>query len=117
MAESTSKSIVLSDTEITGAFTFKGALNFDGKLLKGSLSGETLFIGPPANIAGNITADFVRVEGTVAGNITALLKCELGATAKVAGDVTSPRITLAEGATLLGQMQIGPGAERLIPKP
>ena len=114
MAEITSnKSTVLSDMEFTGALTFKGELNFGGKLIKGSINGGALTVRKSATIEGDIRVETLRVEGAIVGNITALAKCDLGETAAVTGDITSPRIILAEGATLSGQLQIGPGAGSL----
>ena len=103
---------VLSDVEITGSLKFKGILHFEGKLQKGSISGEKLFVGKSANIRGNIVADSLRMEGTVFGNITVKGKCDLGESAVLTGDIKSASIAMAEGATFTGQMQIGHHTER-----
>jgi cytoskeletal protein CcmA (bactofilin family) len=108
-----SKSTVLNDVEITGTLTFKGRLDFDGALKTGSIAGETLFIGKSAEIQGDIMAESLRMEGTVSGNITAMEKCDLGESAKLTGDLTSLRLVMADGATVIGQMHIGPNAQRL----
>jgi len=116
MADTTpTKSIVLSDTEVTGTLNFKGELNFAGNLIKGSITGGTLIVASSSSINGNIMADVIRVEGTVLGNITAMVKCEMGGSARITGDLSSPSIVMAEGATLIGQMRIGPGAQTLNP--
>jgi len=111
-----SQNTVLSDMEITGSLTFKGNLSFEGKLREGSITGENLFVGKSANIEGNIKAKSLRMEGTVNGNITVKGKCDFAASAVLIGDIKSSSFITAEGATYIGQMQIGPDAEQLKPK-
>jgi cytoskeletal protein CcmA (bactofilin family) len=110
------ENIVSSDVEITGSLTFKGKLSFGGQLVKGSIAGETLVVGNSANILGNITADSLRLDGKVEGDITAMKRCDLGRSAVLIGDVSSPSLVMADGATLVGQLQIGPDAEQFKPK-
>jgi cytoskeletal protein CcmA (bactofilin family) len=117
MTETTFReNIVSSDVEITGSLTFKGQLSFGGQLKKGSIAGETLVVGRTAKINGNITTDSIRMDGMVEGDVMAMKKCDLGRSAVLIGDVTSPSLVMAEGATLVGQMQIGPTANQFKPK-
>lgn len=104
---------VLSDIEITGSLNFKGTLHFEGKLRKGSIAGETLFVGKSADIKGNITTDILRMDGNVIGDITVNGKCTLGDSAVLTGDIKSSSLVMAEGAIVIGQMQIGSQAEQL----
>lgn len=112
-----SQSTVANDMELAGFLTYKGQLSFAGKLTTGRISGGSLFVGKSAVINGDLMVGSVRVVGTVFGNISAMDKCELGESAGVTGDVSTSRIVLAEGATLVGQMEIGPCAAELKPKP
>jgi len=112
-----SENTVLSDLEITGSLTFKGNLSFEGKLSNGGITGENLFVGKSANIKGNIKVKSLRVEGTVVGNITVKGKCDLAESAALTGDIKSSSFVMAEGAAYSGQLQIGPDAEQLKPKP
>jgi cytoskeletal protein CcmA (bactofilin family) len=111
-----SQNTVLSDMEITGSLTFKGNLRFEGKLSDGSITGENLFVGKTANIEGNIKVKSLRMEGTVNGNIKVKEKCDFAASAVLTGDIKASSFVMAEGATYVGQMQIGPDAEQLKPK-
>ena len=108
-------SVVLSDMELAGSLTFKGNLSFEGKLTKGSITGASLTVGKSAVIEGALLVDSLRVAGNVIGDITAKAKCDLSDSACVTGNLTSPRISLAEGATLMGQMQIGPVPAKIEP--
>jgi cytoskeletal protein CcmA (bactofilin family) len=113
---SSSENAVLNDIEITGSITFKGTLDFGGKLHKGSITGEHLLVGKTAEINGNILADSLRMEGTITGNITVKGKCDLGESAVLTGDIKASSIAMAEGATIIGQMQIGSVAAQSKPK-
>ena len=111
-----SENTILSDVEIRGSLTFKGNLRFEGKLSKGNITGENLLVGKSANVEGNIKAKSLRMEGTVTGNITVKEKCEFAASAVLMGDIKSSSFIMTEGATYVGQMEIGPDAEQLKPK-
>ncbi|HSM35639.1 MAG TPA: polymer-forming cytoskeletal protein [Longimicrobiales bacterium] len=65
-----------------------------------------LMIAPGATIRGTIVARTVEVQGTVVGTITSDGRVEIGATGSVEGDITAPRLVLAEGATLHGKVAI-----------
>ena len=107
-----SKSTINQDVEITGNLEFKGELFFDGKLEKGSITGSKLVIGEHAGVKGDVMADAVTLSGKVTGNVTAMDKCELGASAELTGDLVTSRLSMEEGATLLGQVRLGPNAEK-----
>ena len=63
-----------------------------------------LIIAPGASIRGNIVARSVAVHGEVRGTIAANRKVEVGATGSVEGDITAPRMAVAEGAVLHGRI-------------
>jgi cytoskeletal protein CcmA (bactofilin family) len=103
-----SKHTILSDVEITGTLRFKGELTFDGKLSKGSVEGESLIVGKNASIKGNIRVARLNLLGEVAGDVAVSEKCEIGATADFTGTLTTVKLAMAEGASVNGQVQIGP---------
>ena len=102
------KSIAGSDVEITGSITFKGELVFNGKLKGGGIKGRVLSIGGGSQVAGDIEAQSVVIAGDVRGNVTVAEKCELKATAQVHGNLSTSRLAMEDGATLIGQAQIRP---------
>ena len=73
---------------------------------------HTLTVSHGARIHGNVLALAVIVHGDVAGNVTATQRAEVSATGVVNGDITSPRMVVAEGAALSGQLKIGGVAAR-----
>jgi cytoskeletal protein CcmA (bactofilin family) len=71
-----------------------------------TLPDHTLTIGPHADIKAAINANAVVILGAVTGNVTAREKVEIQTTGSVAGDVTSPRLAIADGGCLSGKVQM-----------
>ena len=75
---------------------------------------HTLTVGPDAEIHANISAKTITIHGTVTGSIKASDKVDIRETGKVDGDITAPRVAMAEGADLHGRIDTlsGPGPGR-----
>lgn len=101
------KSLIYSNVEISGSIKFRGELVFEGRLKTGEIAGDTLALEKNARVNGDVTVEFLKLSGKVAGNVTALRKCELGASAELIGDLTAQRLSMEEGATLIGQVRLG----------
>ena len=114
---STNKSNVSSDVEIYGSVTFKGELTFDGKLQGGGITGKMLTVGPSAKIQGDIHSDAVTISGTVTGDVTVSGKCDLKSSAQLFGNLTTARLVMDDGATLIGKAEIKPAGTTLPPAP
>lgn len=111
------KSNVSSDVEIYGSITFKGELAFDGKLQGGGITGKILTVGPLAKVQGDIHSDAVTISGTVTGDVTVTGKCDLKASAQLFGNLTTARLVMDDGATLIGKAEIKPAGTTLPPSP
>lgn len=68
--------------------------------------GHTLTIGRHADIRAAIDAKAVVIQGAVTGNVTAREKVEIHTTGSVAGDVSSPRLAIADGASIRGKVHV-----------
>jgi cytoskeletal protein CcmA (bactofilin family) len=106
-----------SDVEITGSISFKGELIFDGKLKDGGIKGRVLSVGAGARVEGNIEAESLVISGNVTGNVTVAQKCDLKATAQLLGNLSTTRLVMEDGATLIGQAQIRPAGHGTPPPP
>jgi len=62
----------------------------------------TLIMGKIGQVAANIMVAAAMVNGTVNGDIFATEKLHLGRTARVMGNIQSPRLIVEEGAILEG---------------
>jgi cytoskeletal protein CcmA (bactofilin family) len=90
---------------------FKGELvssedmSIDGRV-EGTIDvrDHTLTIGPDAEIHANISAKAITIHGAVTGSIKASEKVDIRDTGKVDGNITAPRVAMAEGADLHGRI-------------
>jgi cytoskeletal protein CcmA (bactofilin family) len=83
-------------------------LTIDGDV-EGSieLGGHCLTIGQEANIKADLLAKTVTISGKVRGNVKGVEKVDLSPTASVHGDITAPRFSMADGATVMGKISAG----------
>jgi cytoskeletal protein CcmA (bactofilin family) len=90
-------------TVLTGETNFQSMLRVDGHLT-GRVTSEqgTLIIGSTGRVDANISVSAALVNGTVNGDIIASDKLELGRTARVVGNIQTPRIVIEDGAIFEG---------------
>lgn len=93
------------DARMQGTIVFKDPVNlringsFEGKLdTRGSL-----MIGENANVKADINGDRIIIAGKVVGNLTATSNISLIPPAVIQGDVTTPVLSVGEGAILDGR--------------
>lgn len=90
-------------TMLTGETVFQAMLRVDGHLV-GTVSSEsgTLIVGTNGKVDANVSVSAAMINGTVNGDISATEKIQLGRTAKVIGNIQTPRLTIEDGAVLEG---------------
>lgn len=94
--------------------TFKGELSFEkGMRLMGRFEGKIttpgkLQVSREANMAADVDAGAITVEGDVKGNLTANDRIELKATARYEGDIRATKLIVEEGAVFTGNVSVGP---------
>ncbi len=90
-------------TTLTGETEFHAMLRVDGQLI-GTVTSEagTLIIGTNGQVDANVSVAAAMVNGSVNGDILATEKLHLGRTARVMGNISSPRLIIEEGAILEG---------------
>lgn len=90
-------------TTLTGETEFHAMLRVDGHLIGTVLSeAGTLIIGTNGQVDANVSVAAAMVNGSVNGDIIATEKLHLGRTARVMGNISSPRLIVEEGAVLEG---------------
>lgn len=90
-------------TTLTGETSFQAMLRVDGHLV-GSITSDsgTLIVGTNGQVDANISVSTATINGTVNGDVVATEKIQLGRTARVVGNVQTPRLTIEDGAILEG---------------
>jgi cytoskeletal protein CcmA (bactofilin family) len=73
---------------------------------KVDLPNNQLTVGANGKLKAEIHAKGVVIVGHVVGNVVGLERVEIQATGKVEGDVTAPKLVVAEGAQLNGAIQM-----------
>lgn len=90
-------------TVLTGETHFQAMLRVDGQLM-GTVTSEsgTLIVGSNGQVDANISVSSALVNGAVNGDIIASEKIQLGRTARVIGNIMTPRLILEDGALFEG---------------
>jgi cytoskeletal protein CcmA (bactofilin family) len=93
---------------IEGRITSAQDLRIDGRV-EGTIEvgSHTVTLGPKANVKANLVAKSILISGTVVGNVTATDRLDLQPTGSVEGDITAPRLVVADGAIIRGKIDTG----------
>jgi cytoskeletal protein CcmA (bactofilin family) len=107
------KSVVIKG-ELSGSedLTIEG--NVEGRI---ELKENILTIGPNGKIRAEVFAKSVIVLGEVSGNVTASEKVDIRDNGSVDGDITSPRVAIAEGAHFRGSVDMQKGGPKAAAAP
>ena len=102
-----------SINDVGRSLTIKGELSGSEDLtLHGQVEGtialpeHALTVGPQADVKADISARTVVVMGVVTGKVSASERIEICSHGSVMGDVTSPRLIIADGGGLRGKVEM-----------
>ena len=90
-------------TTLTGDTNFQMMLRVDGHLT-GTVTSEggTLIVGTNGQVDANVSVSVATINGAVNGDVVATEKIQLGRTARVIGNVSTPRLVIEDGAVFEG---------------
>lgn len=104
---STISTLLGSDTEIEGTFTFSDTIRVDGSIKGKLISAKgTVIIGENAKIDADVQVGVAIVRGKVNGRIEAHQRIEVYSPAQVIGDISAPTITIDSGVIFNGNCQM-----------
>lgn len=84
-------------SQFEGKLLFHEIVRLDGEF-KGEISSkDTLIVGDGARVEGSINVGTLILSGTFTGDITATVKVDLRAPARVDGKIITPALIVAEG--------------------
>src|SRR4030095_6185575 len=100
--------LVGRNTRVSGDIEFRGGFHVDG-YIKGNILAEhdtesVLSISESGTVEGTVSVPHVVLNGTVKGDVSAREKVQLGATARVIGNVYYNLIEMAIGAEINGKL-------------
>jgi cytoskeletal protein CcmA (bactofilin family) len=99
--------ILRRDAEFSGIVVLPRAARIDGRVSGSVLAAGCVWLGETARVQARIEAEEVVVAGEVEGPVVARKRVDLLATARLQGDLVTPRLTLAEGSFLQGRCRAG----------
>jgi cytoskeletal protein CcmA (bactofilin family) len=99
--------LLAEGTEFAGLLALDGPARIDGRLRGEVIGSGPLFIGPRASVEARVETDELVVAGVLAGDVRASRRIALAGTARVRGELSTPSLSLAEGALLEGRCTAG----------
>lgn len=81
------------------------------------LQNNTLTIGAQGKIKADVYANTVYVEGSMEGDLFGSEQVIIRKSAKVRGNITSPRVSLEDGATFKGSIEMDPESVKSVLTP
>lgn len=84
-------------------------LRIDGRSEGSIHHAGTVSVGPHGAVLGDIHATTILVEGEITGNLLAARLVRVAASAKIVGDLCAPRIAVARGAQVRGNIRMRQG--------
>ena len=98
------KGAVTAEEPFTIAGTVEGTV---------TVTGHALTVTVEGTLNADATADTILVEGAVKGSLTATTRMTLKSTATVEGEIHTPALSVADGATIQGRVTAGAGKKTL----
>ena len=97
-----------SSVIVTGGVNSTEDLVIDGQVHGTiALGDHNLTIGSTATVVADLEARSIVISGNVTGSVIGATRVELKSTAKVEGDITSPKFVMEAGAVLSGKVDMG----------
>lgn len=112
MAESGETTVVGADSHFKGELTFERTAKIIGRF-DGKIGGNgVLQVAQNAQCKADVTASGVQVDGTIEGNLNCKDTVKLNGSGTVRGDITAAKMTMAEGASIYGMVNVGPDSQK-----
>lgn len=99
-------SAIGSGVEVKGRVEGDEDLHIDGRLEGSVAVSGALTVSPEGLVAADISARTVDIAGSVIGDVTAAETVVLHASAKLVGNISAPRLSIADGASFKGQIDM-----------
>ena len=104
--DETIQTIVGMDSLLTGVIHAGGSIRLEGGYTGEINSQGTVFVGFKSVVKGNIHAMRVVVAGEVEGNVDVVESIDILSAGKITGDIRGKKLTIEEGATFEGNVNM-----------
>ncbi|MHC5025891.1 MAG: bactofilin family protein [Planctomycetota bacterium] len=112
MAESKNEygTIIGADAKFKGDLTFESAAMIEGAF-EGSITAKgTVHVADGSVCKASVDAKEVAVAGHIEGNVQATDRVDLRPNGRITGDIVASRMSMADGASIVGHCRIGVSA-------
>lgn len=99
-------SIIGPGLVIDGTLQAEGSVRIEGRVLGRVHAGGLLELASSGVVMSDVAGAKVTVAGTVDGNVTGTERVDLLAGARLSGNVRAPRLTIADGASFRGKVEM-----------
>jgi len=121
-ASAEARHVVLPGSRLTGTLTIKGEIKGNEDLLIDArleglvhLVGATAVVGANGQVAADITATNILVQGDLNGSLQAAERVRITSTGKTRGSIHCRRISVEDGAEIRGNVEVARDA--VVPVP
>jgi cytoskeletal protein CcmA (bactofilin family) len=108
--------IIGPGTTIKGELESKGTIRIEGTVTGRVECEDTIVVHESGFVKADLIGGQVIISGTVEGNTFAHDRIEATSQAKIVGNITAPRISIAEGVMFEGQCAMKPQGQLNVPK-
>lgn len=109
--------IIGQGTEITGEIQSKGTVRIEGSVNGRVECQDTIVVQESGKVKADLIAGQIVISGLVEGNIFAHERLEVTNQGKVIGNITAPRLSIAEGVIFEGKCTMKAPGEMKPPTP
>lgn len=100
------ETIIASGVSIKGTMSFQKLIRIDGDFEGELISSGKLIVGPTGSVKANINLEEAFISGKVIGDIIVKKRLVLRGRAEVRGDITSPLLSVDEGVSIVGILNV-----------
>ncbi len=100
------ETIIAVGVSIKGTMSFQKLIRIDGNFEGELLSSGKLIVGPTGTVKANINLDEAFISGKITGDITVKTRLVLRGRAEIRGDITAPLLSVDEGVSIIGILNV-----------
>ena len=115
MPDTDSTTVIAADAHVKGELTFESQARVFGSV-EGKIQAKgDLHVAEGGVCRAKVEAENLQVDGVIEGNITAGERLQISGHGKVQGDIVAEKLITAEGASIIGHVNVGTGASEAEP--
>ncbi len=107
--------VIGSDVTVKGEIQVEKGLRIDGRIEGAVRTKGKVLLGKSGHLQAEVHAGTIVIEGKVTGNIAAAERAQIDPSGQVFGDITASKLVVAEGATIVGKINVGAEALKDLP--